>query len=184
MTALRALICNVVIFLLGLGSCAIEETLQRSTTHGPGHVFVRVKNDMRSFESALNLFHLENDSYPSSLTELESTGSMRGYLKKVSRDPWGGDYVYRRVSDGYLIYSPGRDGKDDSGGGDDVVKEDKEYTCESYGVGRPKTPIELAKLVSLIVVVASFVGIFGLSMMLFFRWIARMYSRVRNRQVD
>ena len=61
------------------------------------------------------------------------------YFKKgqLPIDPWGGSYVYHPAEDGrhFSLYSPGRNGIDEHGGGDDVVNWDKTYTCEEYGVG-------------------------------------------------
>jgi len=91
---------------------------------------------IESFGSALQLYKLDNGSYPSTeqgleaLVEKPSVGvppsnwKEGGYLEKgrVPLDPWGNDYVY--VSPGinnpdYDISSYGRDGED-GGDGDNA----------------------------------------------------------------
>ena len=60
---------------------------------------------MRSIESALQLYRLDNYQYPTSAQGLEglitkpadvkaATWQDGGYLKKVPVDPWGNPYIY------------------------------------------------------------------------------------------
>jgi len=87
----------------------------------------KVKNDIQVLESALELYRLDNFTYPTSDQGLEAlvtkpSDSLKnwktgGYIKKLRKDPWGNDYQYR---------SPGREsefeifsyGADNSEGGD------------------------------------------------------------------
>jgi len=70
------------------------------------------KNQMQAFENALDMFYIDTGRYPSTEEGLEALNvkpeelkNWKGpYLKKkVPKDPWGNDYVYR---------SPGEDGRD------------------------------------------------------------------------
>jgi general secretion pathway protein G len=64
---------------------------------------VAAKNDIRSIVSALNLYRLDNGTYPSTeqglaaLAPRPESGEVRkagGYLDRVPKDPWGNDYQY------------------------------------------------------------------------------------------
>jgi general secretion pathway protein G len=84
----------------------------------------KAKNDVRSLESALDLYRLDNFAYPSTDQGLEAlvtnpTGTPEakhwkegGYVKSLNPDPWGNDYRY--LSPGSKaeidIYSLGPDG--------------------------------------------------------------------------
>lgn len=85
---------------------------------------VRAKQDIEQLSAALDLYRLDNFNYPSTDQGLESlverpTGDPEpanwkdgGYLKKLSKDPWGRDYVYMSPGEGgdFDIISLGRDG--------------------------------------------------------------------------
>lgn len=66
----------------------------------------KAKSDIRVLESSLELYKLDNFSYPSSdqglqaLTSKPSGAELKnwrkgGYIKKLSKDPWGNDYQYQ-----------------------------------------------------------------------------------------
>lgn len=88
-----------------------------------------VYSKLLSFEGGIELFRLERDSLPPSLNALEPE-----YVRKLPDDGWGNAFVYRVLpgSAGYLLYSRGRNGIDESGGGDDITTEWKKFTCEQY----------------------------------------------------
>ena len=77
---------------------------------------VKARQDIRALESALNLYKLDNFTYPTTDQGLEAlvekpTSSPEppnykasGYLKKVPKDPWGNEYQY---------LSPGENGEID-----------------------------------------------------------------------
>jgi len=83
---------------------------------------VRAKNDIGTYESALELYKLDNFTYPSTDQGLEalvekpsgdpepSNWKSGGYVKKLGKDPWGRDYVYVSEGQDYEILSLGRDG--------------------------------------------------------------------------
>lgn len=65
----------------------------------------KAKQDIQAIESALVMFKLDNFKYPSTdqglraLVQQPTDPSIRnwragGYLKRVSKDPWGNDYLY------------------------------------------------------------------------------------------
>jgi hypothetical protein len=60
---------------------------------------------------AFGAYRSEHGRYPASLDEL-----MPKYLDRVATDPCGsGPYLYRRMDEGFLLYSVGVDGVDDTG---------------------------------------------------------------------
>ena len=85
----------------------------------------KAHQDINSIETALTMFHLDNSKYPgtdlglTALVTQPTDPSIRhwrpgGYVKRVSKDPWGNDYLY--VYPGthgqeYDLYSLGADGQ-------------------------------------------------------------------------
>ncbi|HEB72368.1 MAG TPA: type II secretion system protein GspG [Nitrospirae bacterium] len=81
--------------------------------------------DIKSIETSLNLYRIDSGSFPSTeqgliaLVEKPATGviprkwRIDGYLKKLPKDPWGGDYVYLSpgASGDYDLSSYGPDGE-------------------------------------------------------------------------
>jgi general secretion pathway protein G len=91
----------------------------------------RAKQDIRSIETALNLYRLDNFKYPSNEEGLQalvrSPGESSapnwkpgGYLRQVPADPWNNPYEYsfpgQRGGD-FDIFSLGADGQE---GGDQI----------------------------------------------------------------
>ena len=82
--------------------------------------------DIKSIETALSLFHMDNGFYPSTeqgleaLVEKPTTGRIPvdfkegGYLKKVPLDPWKNPYIYISpgTHDDYELMSYGNDGEE------------------------------------------------------------------------
>jgi len=89
---------------------------------------VRAKNDIASFSSALELYRLDNFNYPSTDQGLEAlvtkpsgdpepvNWNRNGYVKRLSKDPWGRDYLYDSEDGDFEIVSLGNDGAE---GGED-----------------------------------------------------------------
>ncbi len=85
----------------------------------------KAKSDIQSLSTALNLYRLDNFSYPSTDQGLQAlvqkpNGSPEarnwksgGYVDQLRKDPWGRDYLY--VSPGqrgdFDLYSLGADGQ-------------------------------------------------------------------------
>jgi general secretion pathway protein G len=100
-----------------------------------GHVddarIAKAKQDVQAIETALTMFKLDNFRYPSTeqglkaLVEKPSDETIRnwragGYLKRISKDPWGNDYQYANPGTHggeFDLYSMGADGQP---GGDNV----------------------------------------------------------------
>ena len=66
----------------------------------------KAKSDIRVLESSLELYKLDNFTYPSSdqgldaLVNKPSGAELKnwrdgGYIKKLNKDPWGNDYQYQ-----------------------------------------------------------------------------------------
>jgi general secretion pathway protein G len=84
----------------------------------------KAKNDLRALESALDIYRLDNYVYPTTDQGLEALVSkptsapeppnwkQGGYIKKLSKDPWGNEYMYLNPGEhGEIdIYSLGADG--------------------------------------------------------------------------
>lgn len=81
------------------------------------------RQDLRSIESALKLYRLDNFSYPTTEQGLEalvakpadpSIRNWKGpYVERVPKDPWGNPYLYLSPgNNGEIdIYTMGRDGR-------------------------------------------------------------------------
>ena len=86
---------------------------------------IAAKQDIMSIDQALSLYKLDNATIPTSAQNLNSlvekpsiepipnNWNQSGYLKKIPSDPWGNDYIYTVLEDGYNyeILSLGADGK-------------------------------------------------------------------------
>lgn len=91
----------------------------------------KAKQDIRSLESALNLYRLDNFKYPttdqglealvSPPSDVQESGNYKsgGYIRKLPKDPWGQEYLYLSPGEHTEvdIYSLGADG---APGGTDV----------------------------------------------------------------
>jgi general secretion pathway protein G len=84
----------------------------------------KAKGDIAAIETALEMFYLDMNQYPTEQQGLEALttpfsgvneGAYRtgGYIKKMSLDPWGNPYEYRNPGERSLvdIYSLGADGE-------------------------------------------------------------------------
>ncbi len=85
----------------------------------------KARQDIQGYETALTMFHLDNSKYPStdqglqSLVQQPTDPSIHhwrpgGYVKRLSKDPWGNEYQY--VFPGthggeYDLFSLGADGQ-------------------------------------------------------------------------
>lgn len=84
---------------------------------------LKVKHDIRTIKQALELYKLDNYTYPSTDQGLEALitkpqgqpeprqWKMGGYLEKLPEDPWGGHYLYLNpgIRSEIDIYSLGAD---------------------------------------------------------------------------
>ena len=95
----------------------------------------RAKTDIQSFSAALDLYRLDNFSYPSTEQGLQAlvekpsgdpepgNWNERGYVQQLKKDPWGRDYVYQSPGEGgdYDIISLGNDGVEGGEGFDSDI---------------------------------------------------------------
>jgi general secretion pathway protein G len=90
-----------------------------------------VASDLHGISSALEMFKLDNFSYPTQEQGLEALAkdpgnlpnwNKSGYLKKLPKDPWGKPYLYIPPAQNgqYDIISLGADGQE---GGEGVAKD-------------------------------------------------------------
>ncbi len=113
----------VVIVILGiLAAIVVPRVMDRPDTAR----ITKAKQDIRTLESALNLYKLDNFNYPSTDQGLEAlvrkpagTPEPRnwkegGYIDRLPKDPWGNDYQYLNpgVHGSIDIYSLGADGQE------------------------------------------------------------------------
>lgn len=86
-----------------------------------------VQSDLKVIEQQLELYRLDNFSYPSTDQGLEALLQKPGgspeaknwkgpYIKRVAKDPWGVPYLYLNLDGAIEIISFGADGKE--GGSD------------------------------------------------------------------
>ena len=96
----------------------------------------KAKNDIRALESAMDLYRLDNFTYPSTDEGLDAlitspssspaNWKQGGYIKKLNNDPWGNDYLYDNDGGNIVIYTYGADGSEGGEGpGKDISSNDK-----------------------------------------------------------
>lgn len=123
----------VVVIIIGVLTALIAPNIIGQTDKARN---TAAKADIHSISSALQMYKLDNFSYPTTDQGLEALVTMpsgspepknwnkEGYLPKKPLDPWGNDYIY--ISPGahgaFDLSSYGSDGKD--GGDDDIVNWD------------------------------------------------------------
>ena len=88
------------------------------------------RNDIRTIESALQLYRMDNFRYPSTEEGVEALVTKPddpdikwpegGYLQRLPKDPWDRPYLYLQPGNNgiYDLYSLGRDGQQDGEGPD------------------------------------------------------------------
>lgn len=102
----------VVVVILGILAALVAPNVIRRIDDAQ---IAKAKQDIRSYETALNLFRLDNFKYPTTdqglgaLVSKPGDSSIRnwregGYINGLRKDPWGNDYHYQ---------SPGQHGEYD-----------------------------------------------------------------------
>ncbi|WP_404369289.1 type II secretion system major pseudopilin GspG [Sphingomonas sp. MMS24-J45] len=92
----------VVIVILGLLAAIVTFNVLPLGDRGK---ITKAKADISTIESALDLYKLQNDGYPSNTDGLQALVSppadadpakyqRGGYIKKLPQDPWGRPYLY------------------------------------------------------------------------------------------
>lgn len=96
----------------------------------------KAKNDIRALESAMDLYRLDNFTYPTTDEGLEAlitapssapaNWKQGGYIKKLNSDPWGNEYLYDNDGNEIEIYTYGADGASGGEGPNaDISSKDK-----------------------------------------------------------
>jgi len=92
----------VVVIIIGLLAAVIVPSVMNRVDDAR---IAKAKQDIRSLETALTMFRIDNSKYPTTdqglgaLTQQPTDPSIRhwrqgGYLDRISKDPWGNDYQY------------------------------------------------------------------------------------------
>ena len=110
----------VVVVILGILAAVVVPRIMDNPDKAR---ITKAKQDIRAIESALNLYRLDNYTYPTTdqgiealitaPSDLASSGNYKqgGYIRKLPTDPWGSPYLYLSPGEhGELdIYSLGAD---------------------------------------------------------------------------
>ncbi len=117
----------VVVVIIGLLAAIVAPNVIGNIDQA---AITRARQDVRSIETALNLYRLDNFRYPSTDQGLQALVSnpgqgvapnwkAGGYLDRVPSDPWNNPYQYRNPGQQgeFDVWSFGADGQP---GGDDV----------------------------------------------------------------
>jgi general secretion pathway protein G len=121
----------IVVVILGILASIVVPNIMESPNEAR---IVKAKQDIRTLESALNLYKLDNFNYPTTDQGLESlvtkpsgqpeakNWKKKGYMKKLPKDPWGNEYLYLSPGpNGEIdIFSYGADGRN---GGTDAASD-------------------------------------------------------------
>ena len=111
----------VVVVIIGLLAAVVTQTLSGRTDDAR---IAKARQDIQAMETALTLYKLDNFRYPTTeqglraLVERPADPEIRnwkdgGYVKRLSKDPWGRDYLYESPgTNGEIdIYTLGADGQ-------------------------------------------------------------------------
>jgi len=113
----------LVVVIIGILAAVV---VPKFTTRSKDAQIAAAKASIESISLAVDMYEVDNGSYPASLQALITKGSelnWKGpYLKddSIPQDPWGKEFVYSVKDNGYEIKSYGPNGVD--GGGDDISK--------------------------------------------------------------
>lgn len=111
----------VVVVILGILAAIIVPKIMSRPEQAR---MVKVKQDILSIQSALDLYKLDNSIYPSTDQGLQAlvtkpttppvprSWKSEGYLQEVPVDPWGETYQYMNDNEKVRIFSYGPKGKD------------------------------------------------------------------------
>ena len=66
------------------------------------------KTELKSLKATVEFYRIEHGEYPKTLEALAiSTNGKKALLRKVPKDPWGNNYVYKNMTTKIFIYSHG-----------------------------------------------------------------------------
>jgi general secretion pathway protein G len=111
----------VVVVILGILAALVAPNVIRRVDDAR---VTKARQDIRAYETALNLYRMDNFRYPSTEQGLEALVTKPldpnirnwkdgGYIDGLKKDPWGNDYAY--IAPGshgdYDLYTLGADGQ-------------------------------------------------------------------------
>jgi general secretion pathway protein G len=111
----------VVVVILGILAALVAPNVIRRIDDAR---VTKAQQDIRAYETALNLYRMDNFRYPTSEQGLEAlvkqptdpnirNWKQGGYIDGLKKDPWGADYLY--IAPGthgdFDLYTLGADGK-------------------------------------------------------------------------
>jgi len=102
---------KIFIFLL-LISCFAIVILPACNPKGTPEDSVNIlitKDGLKNISIALELYNKEFGQYPETLDELLLKKGISD--KSIIKDAWGKPYYYKKIGDGYQLFSMGKDGK-------------------------------------------------------------------------
>ncbi|HEY9033620.1 MAG TPA: type II secretion system major pseudopilin GspG [Pseudomonadales bacterium] len=111
----------VVLVILGILASLVAPQIMGNVDRA---LVQQAKSDIKSIETALKLYKLDNFNYPTTEQGLQALVSKtgipplpknfkaEGYLDRLPKDPWGNDYFYLSPGEHgeFDIYTLGRDG--------------------------------------------------------------------------
>jgi len=111
----------VVVVILGILAAMIVPNIMSRPEQAR---IVKAKQDILAIQSALDLYKLDNNTYPSTEQGLEALvrkptippiplhWKSDGYLQTLPEDPWGEQYQYRNNNETLRIFSYGPAGRE------------------------------------------------------------------------
>ncbi len=111
----------VVVVILGILAAIIVPKIMSRPEQAR---MVKVKQDILAIQSALDLYKLDNSTYPStdqglqalvskpSISPVPRNWKSDGYLQEIPQDPWGEAYQYMNDNEKVRIFSYGPKGKE------------------------------------------------------------------------
>lgn len=90
------------------------------------------KQNIVRLQSAIDMYYMEKGKYPQTLNDLATTDVKTGirFIKKVPKDPWGNDFIYKVPglhNEEYSLSSLGADGME---GGDGKASDINSWDIE------------------------------------------------------
>jgi general secretion pathway protein G len=118
----------VVVIIIGLLAAVIVPSVMKRVDDAK---VAKAKEDIQSLETALTMYYMDNSKYPSNDQGLSAlitqptdptikNWKAGGYIERISKDPWGNDYVFTfpgTHGKAYDLCSLGADGEP---GGDGI----------------------------------------------------------------
>jgi general secretion pathway protein G len=118
----------VVVVIIGLLAAVIVPAVMKRIDDAR---VAKAKEDIQSLETALTMYYMDNSKYPtadqglSALTTQPTDPTIKnwkagGYIERISKDPWGYDYVYAFPGAHGKAYDLCTLGADNQPGGDGI----------------------------------------------------------------